>query len=59
MNGIVVMVVVFHAVDLGPIPDHSLIIVTFCFLFCFVFSTCFFLFSFFLSTVKGVIISFH
>ena len=67
MNGTVVNIIDYHAVDPGSIPDPSnFLFLFFLFLF-FVFfvsyfhfvSFFFFLFSFFLSTVKGVIILFH
>ena len=64
MNGTVVNIIDYHAVDPGSIPDSSDFLFLF---FLFLFFVLFFLFrifnlflfSFFLSTVKGVIILFH
>ena len=64
MNGTVVNIIDYHAVDPGSIPDPSDFLFLF---FLFLFFVLFFLFrifnlflfSFFLSTVKGVIILFH
>ena len=66
MNGTVVNIIDYHAVDPGSIPDPSDFLFLFLF-FLFLFFVLFFLFrifnlflfSFFLSTVKGVIILFH
>ena len=73
MNGTVVNIIDYHAVDPGSIPDPSdFLFLFFLFLFLFLFFLFLFfvlfflfrifnlfLFSFFLSTVKGVIILFH
>ena len=64
MNGTVVNIIDYHAVDPGSIPDPSDFLFLF---FLFLFFVLFFLFrifnlflfSFFLSTVKGAIILFH
>ena len=60
MNGTVVNIIDYHAVDLGSIPDRNNFLFCF-FVFLFFLFRVFnlFLFSFFLSTVKGVIILFH